>query len=87
MQQLKSFLYAYLQLFLFLFLGQSSVWSQVNTYAFKTLTSDQGLVHNHVNCALRISTITSGLVPNLALADLMERNSQIFAIPLINVPG
>ncbi|GAA0882599.1 two-component regulator propeller domain-containing protein [Sphingobacterium siyangense subsp. cladoniae] len=53
MQQLKSFFYAYLQLFLFLFLGQSSVWSQVNTYAFKTLTSDQGLVHNHVNCALR----------------------------------
>jgi len=53
MQQLKPFLYAYLQLFLFLLLGQSTALSQVSTYAFKTLTSDQGLVHNHVNCAFR----------------------------------
>lgn len=53
MQQLKSFLYAYLSLFLLLFIGHLSAWSQANTYAFKTLTSDQGLVHNHVNCALR----------------------------------
>ncbi|WP_104381806.1 two-component regulator propeller domain-containing protein [Sphingobacterium sp. HMA12] len=53
MQQLKSFLYAYLHLFFLLLLGQSSAWGQVNNYAFKTLTSDQGLVHNHVNCALR----------------------------------
>lgn len=53
MQQLKSFLYAYIHLIFLLLLGQSSAWSQVNSYAFKTLTSDQGLVHNHVNCALR----------------------------------
>lgn len=53
MQHLKFFLSACRYLFLLLVLGQSSAFAQVNTYAFKTLTSDQGLVHNHVNCALR----------------------------------
>ena len=53
MQQLKSFLYAYLYLFLFLLLGPSMALCQSNSFAFKTLTSDQGLIHNHVNCALR----------------------------------
>ncbi|MDR2274810.1 MAG: response regulator [Sphingobacterium sp.] len=53
MQQLTSFLYAFLHLSLFILLGQSTALGQINTYAFKTLTSDEGLVHNHVNCALR----------------------------------
>lgn len=53
MQQLKFFLYAFLHFFLLFCLGQFPAWSQVNTYAFKTLTSDHGLIHNHVNCALR----------------------------------
>ncbi|MGE8380805.1 MAG: two-component regulator propeller domain-containing protein, partial [Sphingobacterium sp.] len=53
MQQLNSFLHFTLSIFLFILLGQPEAFSQGNTYAFKTLTSDQGLIHNHVNCALR----------------------------------
>ncbi|MEI2272939.1 helix-turn-helix domain-containing protein [Sphingobacterium sp. ML3W] len=53
MQQLNSFLHFTLSIFLFILLGQPEAFSQDNTYAFKTLTSDQGLIHNHVNCALR----------------------------------
>lgn len=53
MQNQRSFLSNCICTLLLVVLGAGAVFGQNNTYAFKTLTSDQGLIHNHINCSVR----------------------------------
>ena len=53
MQRLNYFWMHFIWLFVLIFWGYNFAYSQTNTYAFKTLTTDQGLIHNHINCSMR----------------------------------
>lgn len=53
MRQKKSSLAYRILLCILILFGKSAVFAQTNMYPFRTLTSDQGLIHNHINCALR----------------------------------